>query len=377
MLNNQKYPRFLAVVFIAAGFCSPTVAQNPASVHQQSSGQPTAEHVFKNIQVLKDIPANQLIPSMQFITASLGVECGFCHVENHFDQDDKKPKLTARKMMLMMNAINQGSFDGQRQVTCNTCHRGVRVPVGIPEINEQTSAPKIQTGNDELSLANLPSVTELLNKYVAALGGENALLKIASRTEKGTATFAGREIAVDIYDKAPNKRASVMHVANGANVTVFDGRQGWTGSTGHPPREMPPAEVEGARIDADLQFALHIRQTFPDLHPAPPESIAGRETYQLVSENAGQPRIRLYFDQQTGLLLRMIRYGDSPLGLNPVRVDYSDYRAVNGVQVPYRWTVARPAGQFTTQVTEVKQNVEIDDAKFTKPASTQQAQAGQ
>lgn len=357
---------FAAILVVVVALASAVIAQSSPS----QSPNATAEHTFKNIQVLKDIPASQLIPSMQFISASLGVECGFCHVENHFDQDDKKPKLTARKMMLMMTAINQNNFDRHRQVTCNTCHRGARVPEGIPAIAEGPFVPKLRDAGEE-SLANLPNATQLLDKYVAALGGEKALLRISTLSEKGTANFMGREFAIDIYDKAPNKRASFMHLPNGDSATVFDGQQGWTGFPHQPPREMPVSELEGARIDADLQFALHIQQMFPNLRPARPEPIAGHETYQLVSENADQPQIRLYFDQQTGLLLRMVRYGDSPLGLNPVRVDYADYQAVDGVQVPHRWTVARPSGQFSVQVTDVKQNVDIEDAKFSKPAAPQ------
>lgn len=370
MVSSRGKHCLAVVLTVVVGLASAAMAQSsPSPVNA------TAEHTFKNIKVLKDIPANQLIPSMQFISASLGVECGFCHVENHFDQDDKKPKLTARKMMLMMTAINQNNFDGHRQVTCNTCHRGARVPEGIPAIAEGPFVPKLRDTAAE-SLANLPSATQLLDKYVAALGGEKALSRISTLSETGTANFMGREIAIDIYDKAPNKRASYMHLPNGDSATVFDGQQGWTGFPHQPPREMPVSELEGAKIDADLQFALHIQQMFPNIRPARPENIAGHETYQLISENADQPQIRLYFDQQTGLLVRMVRYGDSPLGLNPVRVDYSEYSAVDGVQVPHRWTVARPSGQFTVQVTDVKQNVDIEDAKFSKPAAPQQAESG-
>lgn len=362
----------LTLFFLLTGLTASGHAQSPSAA-SPAQGPPTAEHAYKNIQVLKNIPANQLIPSMQFITASLGVECGFCHVENHFDQDDKKPKLIARKMMLMMMAINQNNFDGHRQVTCDTCHRGARAPVAIPEISEGPPAPRMQA--EEPLPANLPTADVLINKYVQALGGEKAIAGISSLEESGTASFFGREMAVTIYDKTPSKRASVMHLPNGDTATVFNGETGWTGSPGHPPREMPISEVEGEKIDADLQFPLHIRQVFPDLRPGRPENIEGHDAYQLVSENSGQPRIRLYFDQQTGLLLRMTRYSDSPLGLNPVRLDYSDYRPVNGVQVPYRWTVARPSGQFTVQVTEIKPNVEIDDAKFAKPPGPEQAQS--
>src|SRR5215470_4580583 len=77
-----------------------------------------AEQQFKNIQALKGVPAEQLVPTMQFISASLGVECDFCHVDRQMDKDDKKEKQTARKMIAMQLAINRASFDGKVQVTC-------------------------------------------------------------------------------------------------------------------------------------------------------------------------------------------------------------------------------------------------------------------
>jgi photosynthetic reaction center cytochrome c subunit len=81
----------------------------------------------------------------------------------------------------------------------------------------------------------------------------------------------------------------------------------------------------------------------------------------------GRPPLRLYFDTQTGLLLRLIRYAQSPLGLNPTQIDYADYREADGVKVPFRWTVSRPGNHFTIQVEEIKQNVPVDDAKFAAP----------
>jgi hypothetical protein len=92
--------------------------------------QKTAAQQFKNIQVLKDIPAEQLIPTMQFISASLGVECDFCHVEHQMDKDDKKEKGYAREMMKMEFEIDKGHFNGEMEVTCYTCHRGSAHPVG-------------------------------------------------------------------------------------------------------------------------------------------------------------------------------------------------------------------------------------------------------
>ena len=334
-----------------------------------SGSTKTAEQAYKNIQVLKTIPADQLIPAMQFIAASLGVECGFCHVENHFDQDDKKPKQTARKMMQMMMAINQNNFDGHRAVTCNSCHRGSRNPVQIPLISEASTPAQPASSEEQLPL-NLPTADELIAKFVQAAGGDAALRKISSRYEKGTMSFFGREVAIEIFDKAPGKRFSVTHLPDGDSITDFDGETGWLAAPHRPTREMPGVDLAGARMDADLQLPLHLKELFGDLLPARPEKVGDRDTYQLVAENAGQPRGRLYFDQQSGLLVRLIRYSDSPLGLNPLRIDYADYRAVDGVQIPFRWTMARPAGRFTIQLTSVEQNIAIDDGKFAKPAGS-------
>jgi hypothetical protein len=98
-----------------------------------------------------------------------------------------------------------------------------------------------------------------------------------------------------------------------------------------------------------------------------PEKIGDRPAYALICTRQGQPPVRLYFDQSSGLLLRQVRYTDTPIGRNPTQIDYADYREVDGVQAPFRWTLARVNGRFTIQIQEAKQNVPIDDAKFAKP----------
>jgi photosynthetic reaction center cytochrome c subunit len=341
---------------------------NNQSAKNQTAATKLTEQTYKNIQVLKGLPSDQLIPAMQFITASLGVECSFCHVENHFDQDDKKPKQTARKMMKMMAAINQDNFDQHRVVTCNTCHRGSRRPVPIPTISEQPQSPTAITSDSEQQPAvGLPSPDQLIQKYIQSSGGKSALQKLSTRIEKGTADFAGHEVSVEIFDRSPAQRAIIMHLPIGDNVTAIDGDAGWSAAPGHPVREMPGADIEGAKMDADLQFPVHLQQLFDGMRAEQPERIGDHETYQVLALKNGSPRARLYFDKQSGLLVRVIRYSDSPLGLNPTRIDYSDYRAVDGVQVPYRSTIARPGGQFTIQVVEVQHNAPIPEEKFRRP----------
>jgi hypothetical protein len=342
-------------------------AQNPADVSRGTAGVKPAEQVYKNIQVLKGIPSDQLIPAMRFMTASLGVECGFCHVEEHFDQDDKKPKRTARKMMQMVSAINQNHFENHREITCNSCHRGSRLPVSIPAVTAQPAVAAHGNTDEELR-PNLPSADDLIHKYVEALGGASAIQKITTRAETGTAQFYGRQIEVQILDKTPDKLLSTMRLPDGDSITALVGGQGWLMYPHRPVLAMSSPDVAVTRIDADLQFPLHVKQLFPELKPTTPEKIDGHDAYQLLAVVAGEARAKFYFDQESGLLVRMVRYADSPLGLNPLEVDYGDYRAVNGVQVPFRWTTSRPEGQFTIQLTDVKNNVAIDDTKFVKPS---------
>ena len=97
------------------------------------------------------------------------------------------------------------------------------------------------------------------------------------------------------------------------------------------------------------------------------EKIDGHDTYLVLGRNEGQPPLRLYFDKDSGLLLRLVRYAETPLGRNPTQIDYADYRESNGLKVSFRWTLSRPGNQFTIQVEQLQQNVPVDDAKFAPP----------
>ncbi|MGB6595860.1 MAG: c-type cytochrome, partial [Candidatus Acidiferrum sp.] len=326
---------------------------------------------FKNLKVLNDVPADQIFPSMQFITASLGVECEFCHVREgqkmEFDKDDKKPKVTARKMMKMMFAINKDNFDGHLEVTCYSCHRGAANPVGTPIIADEEPKPdaeRAKASGEEKPV--FPPAGQLLDKYLAAIGGEPALKKVTTLVEKGQITANGHQLPIEVYSKAPGKRLSVMHLPNGESITAFDGTQGWLSNNGHA-HLMSAAENDAERISADLYFASDVKTLYKKFVVRPGEKIDGHDTYLVIGQNEGQTPLRLYFDQQSGLLLRLVRYAQTAVGRNPTQIDYADYRDSDGVQIPFRWTLARPGNRFTIQIDQVQQNVPVDDAKFAPP----------
>src|SRR5580658_5739062 len=136
----------------------------------------TAGQAFKNVTELKDIPADQLMPAMQFIATSLGVQCDTCHVAGKPEADDKRTKKTAREMIAMTMAINKNSFHGQTQVTCYSCHRGAERPVAIPPVQESDMPAKPEARPMAPPTGSTPPTADsIIEKYVTALGGADAM----------------------------------------------------------------------------------------------------------------------------------------------------------------------------------------------------------
>lgn len=379
--------RQAAIIFgvvTVAGVCGWSVrgarAQSTGTQSATQSSEKTAEQQFKNIKVLKGVPADELIPSMQFITASLGVECDFCHVQGAFDKDDKKTKQTARQMMEMMFAINQDNFKGHREVTCYSCHRGAVNPAGMPPVMTAETMAAMATAApqkpEEKKTYTGPSADQLLDKYVQAVGGATAIDSVTSRVMKGSIEFGGHALPIDIYSKAPDMRISFTHMPEGDNVTAFNGHEGWLSAPKRPLREMHGGDIDGASIDADLHLATHLKRIFSGVKAQGPERIGDQDAYEVVGERDGKPPIELYFDAQSGLLVRMVRFGETALGRLPTQIDYADYKELDGVKIPYQWTLARPGGRFTITLSEASQNVPVDDAKFAKPAAPAEGAKG-
>jgi hypothetical protein len=209
----------------------------------------------------------------------------------------------------------------------------------------------------------------VLAKYLEALGGQAALAKVTTRVEKGKALMPeGPATPISIYTQAPDKRVSIMHTSKGDSVTAYNGQGGWLSFPGRPMREMSSADQLAAKLDAEAFYPNLLQQQFTEFKVTEnSEKIGNHETELVLGIVKGQPPVKFYFDKSSGLLLRMVHYTNTPLGLNPTQVDFTDYRAVDGVKTPYRWTIARPSGAFTIQIDEVKQNVPIDAARFEEP----------
>jgi hypothetical protein len=129
-------------------------------------------------------------------------------------------------------------------------------------------------------------------------------------------------------------------------------------------------------MDADLHFATHLKGMISEAKVQGTEKVGDHEAYMVIGVREGKPPLRLYFDDKSGLLVRLVRYGETALGRMPTQIDYTDYRQAGEVKIPFRWTLARPSGRFTIQLSEVKENVPVDDAKFAKPPAPPEEKKG-
>jgi hypothetical protein len=161
----------------------------------------------------------------------------------------------------------------------------------------------------------------------------------------------------------------------GDAITTYDGRQGW--ATG--PIDLVPVtlvslvdeSLEGARLDAELAFPARIKQVLTNWRGGfPPLSIDDRAVDVIDGQIPGGSRIKLYFDKETGYLVRYVRYSDTAVGIVPVHVVYSDYREVpgTGVKMPYVWEVTWTDGQATYRIESVQPNAAIEASRFARPA---------
>jgi hypothetical protein len=342
-----------------------------------------SEQAFKNVQALKGISAADFMGTMGIMTAALGFDCSDCHVAAGTDKvdwaADTPRKVIARRMVNMVTAINQGNFGGRQLVTCWTCHRGRDKPVVTPSLELVYGMPTLEP--DDLvmaSAAGVPKPNDIIDKYIQALGGAQRLASITSFTATGTSIgfggFGGGG-AVQIYAKAPDQRSTIIEFKDApgrdASVRSYDGKTGWikTPLTVLGEYQLSGSELDGARLDALMAFPSQIKQVLTNLRTLEPAAINDRDVDVVQGNGPGRLFATLYFDKQTGLLTRMIRYGNSPIGRLPTQVDYADYRDVNGVKLPFRFTFAWLDGRDAFQLKDVRVNVPVDAAKFGRPTS--------
>lgn len=378
-----------AALFLAgAALTSHASAQTPApkkaaprAAVTRSSAEKNAGETFKNVTTpsLRALTVADFMGAMGVISADLGLDCADCHPGAGSDKAnfviDTPQKVTARKMINMVAVINKENFGGVQNVTCWTCHHGKEKPATTITLDKLYGSPNDEKDDIITQGEGEPTGTQVLDKYIAALGGAQKLAGLKSWVASGTSVGyegLGGGGSFTVYAEAPDKRAQVIifkdHPERGDTYRVYNGKTGWnkTPRNAVPEYELSGTELDGMRFDALIAFPGNIKTALTNLHTVTTE-LGDKDAEVVQGFGPNALIVTLYFDKKTNLLARMVRYSRTPVGRVPTQIDYADYREVDGIKFPFSYTFSWLDGRDQFKISKVEVNVPIDASKFAKP----------
>ena len=372
----------LAMGAIAGAAAIGFIFTGHAAAQQAPPKGPIAGTTFKNVTTasLKDLTVDDFLGAMGVMAAALGYDCADCHPGAGSDRVDwvidTPKKVRARKMVDMVATINRTFFAGTQSVTCFTCHHGKDLPTTTIALDTLYGPPNDERRDVIIPAEGAPPATQILDKYIQALGGAQRLAAVNSFIATGTSLGyegLGGGGSFTILGQRPDKRTTKIefkeHPERGDSTRTFDGKEGWIKS----PRsllgefELTGTEWDGARLDALLAFPDQIKTALTNWKVGSLESMGDKDVQVLQGSGPRGVLATFYFDKDSGLLIREVRYGTSPIGHVPIQMDFSDYRDVNGVKFPFKYQFSWLDGRDQFQLSQVRTNVPIDAKQFGKP----------
>jgi zinc protease len=218
----------------------------------------------------------------------------------------------------------------------------------------------------------MPSVDQILDKFVQAIGGKAAIEKVTSRVSKGTfeITAMGVSGPMEVYSKAPNKNYAIITIGGVGTVKQgYNGTIAWSDDPNTGMRELSGAELVAAKRQAEFYADLKFKEMYPKMTVTGKDKVGDKEVYVIEATPPEGGSQKLYFDTQTGLLLRNDRVMDTAMGKLPFEIYLEDYREVDGIKMPFLIRQVTSGNGFVVKVSEVKHNVPIEDTMFNKPAT--------
>jgi len=281
------------------------------------------------------------------------------------------------------NACRQAAPASGKRSTESNSGRSFEMPADLSAraLNRATSpssktqivtvAPAEAAAPEFIADAALPTLDQVLAKYVEAVGGKAAQMRLTSRVAKGRVDLAGMSYGgkLESYAIAPNKSLLVMNIDTvGVMRQGFDGRNGWEQSEQSGLRASSGLSLATLARDAEFYHDLKLKELYARTRLLGKVKSGFREVYLVEAKpRAGEPEM-LYFDTQSGLLIRRDVTRQTSRGLVRAEIYLSDWRTVDGVKIPFKTTQTMPNQTFVFTLQEVKHNVPVDETIFQKPA---------
>ena len=218
--------------------------------------------------------------------------------------------------------------------------------------------------------ATLPSLETVLQKYVDAIGGKDALAKLTTRVTKGKVDLVGvsRGGKMEGYMKAPNRSLTVLDIHPlGITKQGFDGSSGWFSSKTAGIRNLKGPELAAFTADADFYHDLRIKELYPTTKLLGKTKSGFRELYVVQAVPRGGAAEYFYFDVESGLLFRRDTSRQTSEGTMRAEMYYGDWREVDGIRLPFSITQTMGKQTLAFTVEEVKHNVPLEEAVFRRP----------
>jgi zinc protease len=233
----------------------------------------------------------------------------------------------------------------------------------------QTTSPS--TANPPAATAPTPTAAQILDRYATVIGGHGAWDKIHSRTSLGRIEIPSVNLSgtVMIHEKAPNRTLLVVILSGATFRQAYDGTIGWTDDPQNGLRDQAGPELAEAGRDADFYHPFDLKKLYSKFAVTGTENIDGKDAYILEATTADGSVDKMYFDKESGLIVRVVGQRHSNGQVTNFQEDLGDYRDVDGVKLPFELKQAASDSSFTIHIDEVHHNVDLDDSEFAKPAA--------
>jgi tetratricopeptide (TPR) repeat protein len=285
---------------------------------------------------------------------------------------DTAVRSEAQELLDSLSQATAGANRGSsRQVSSAMIAEPAEVGSAAPRMTGGSSGGvTIRDGNTIESTSALPSVNDVLDRYIAALGGAAALKKVTSLVMTGTMDVAGvsRGGTFVTYAQAPNKTVTVMQAHPYGTIKVgFNGTSGWYFDEGKV-RVVKGVELAIMQRDSDFYRPLRTKNNFATVTLPGMSKIGYRDVYVLDMQPTTGPLERVYLDAQTFLPVRINTTRPAgPASTSPVEIYLDDWRVVEGIKYPFSVSQSSPATKLSFTVKEIRQNVPIDAKLFEPP----------
>jgi hypothetical protein len=272
------------------------------------------------------------------------------------------------KALRLQNARNRGSI--MKQIPAKFLTIVMFGAMAVASANAQATASAPAPAAAAKPAAALPSSDQVLDKYVNAIGGRDAWLKVKSRVSVGTIDVPAYNVTgtVEVHQKAPDRVLTVVVVGGQTIRHGSDGTIMWSDDPQNGIKEETGAAAASSKREADFYHQLDLKQIYSKITVTGVDKVSGHDVYVVEAVAPDGSTDKFFFDQTSGLLVRSISHHPAPDGSDTVyTADIEDYRDVDGLKIPFVSHQSSDQAQFTITWTEVKNNVDLTDDQFGKP----------